>query len=68
MMQRKIKTHVKSKLLGLHTSNMAYNGPQGFLFMIEAVPQNFSPIIWGCSALKFWLCSKMDRQNDAEKN
>ena len=37
-----IKTIVKAKLLILDTSKMAKNDPQGLLFMIKGVPQNFS--------------------------
>ena len=36
--------------------------------MIEMVPQNFSPNIWGSLALKFWLRPKTVRQNGVEKN
>ena len=36
--------------------------------MIEMVPQNFSPNIWGSLALKFWLRLKTVRQNGVEKN
>ena len=35
--------------------------------MIEVVPQNFFPNIWGSPALKFRLRPKMVRGNDAEK-
>ena len=36
--------------------------------MIEVVPQNFSPNIWGSPAFKFRLHPKMVRQNVADRN
>ena len=47
----KIHTLENPELLGLDTSNKAKSDPQGLLFMIKRVPQNFSFKSLGSSVL-----------------